>query len=174
MAEEFDKAAYERSLKIDEEIKKEKKLLQNQMKLLLLGAADTGKSTFVRQMKIIHGSGYTEDEKRESIHTIYNNILDSAKKLIGAMKTLKFDYQDPKNFVSFHALTELFGFLLLSLTLQFNFQERSKKILALPILEQGDSISSEIWESLKTIWKDECVKNCYKRRNEFELTDSTE
>lgn len=160
--DEFDKAAYERSLKIDEEIKKEKKLLQNQMKLLLLGAADTGKSTFVRQMKIIHGSGYTEDEKREAIHTIYNNILDSAKKLIGAMKTLKFDYQDPENSVSFYALTEFVWFLLLPSPINLISRKDRRKFLHFQSLSKVTPFQVKFGSLLKQFGKMNALKTVTK------------
>ena len=39
------------------------------MKLLLLGAGESGKSTFVKQMKIVHGGGYSINElKSYTIH----------------------------------------------------------------------------------------------------------
>ena len=32
--------------------------------LLVVGTGESGKSTFIKQMRIIHGSGYTDDDKR--------------------------------------------------------------------------------------------------------------
>jgi hypothetical protein len=47
-------------------------------KILLLGPGDSGKSTVVKQMKIIHQGGFDERERTEYRTTIYKNVLDSA------------------------------------------------------------------------------------------------
>lgn len=43
---------------------------RNEIKLLLLGAAESGKSTVLKQMKIIHQNGFTKDEV-----LIYRSII---------------------------------------------------------------------------------------------------
>ena len=45
------------------------------MKLLLLGAGESGKSTIVKQMKIIHETGYSDEEKKAYRYTSYS-LLD--------------------------------------------------------------------------------------------------
>lgn len=52
------------------------------IKLLLLGAGESGKSTIFKQMKIIYGDQYTEAERRAQIPTIFSNILQAMKILI--------------------------------------------------------------------------------------------
>jgi len=47
---------------IDKELKAIASVSENIVKLLLLGAGDSGKSTVVKQMKIIHGDGYSIDK----------------------------------------------------------------------------------------------------------------
>lgn len=51
-------------------------------KLLLLGAGDSGKSTLFKQMKIIHGPGFSEKERRTYVSTICNNVILSIKTLV--------------------------------------------------------------------------------------------
>ncbi|XP_043570931.1 guanine nucleotide binding protein (G protein) alpha v1 isoform X2 [Chiloscyllium plagiosum] len=51
-----------RSEKIDRVLCECAKQEQNLVKILLLGAAESGKSTLVKQMKIIHSHGFTEEE----------------------------------------------------------------------------------------------------------------
>ena len=46
--------------KIDRELQASAR--EHVVKLLLLGMGNSGKSTFVKQMKIIHGDGYSIDE----------------------------------------------------------------------------------------------------------------
>merc|ERR1712038_1873436 len=58
------------------------------MKLLLLGTGESGKSTFIKQMRIIHGNGYTLLEKQKYATIIIRNILISMQTLIKAMRDI--------------------------------------------------------------------------------------
>lgn len=64
-----------RSKEIDKLLDKDKHLLRRQVKLLLLGAGESGKSTFLKQMRIIHGIHFEPDLVIEYQHIIYQNIL---------------------------------------------------------------------------------------------------
>lgn len=50
------------------------------MKLLLLGAGESGKSTFLKQMRIIHGIKFEPELIREYHHVIYQNIVKGIHK----------------------------------------------------------------------------------------------
>lgn len=53
--------------------------LVSQVKLLLLGAGESGKSTFLKQMRIIHGYFFSPEELTEYRHTIYRNVIQGMK-----------------------------------------------------------------------------------------------
>lgn len=54
---------------------KDKHLLRRQVKLLLLGAGESGKSTFLKQMRIIHNIHFEPELVIEYQHVIYQNML---------------------------------------------------------------------------------------------------
>ncbi|CAI5758644.1 unnamed protein product [Candida verbasci] len=56
-----------------------------EVKVLLLGSGESGKSTIVKQMKILHQNGYTQEELYEYKPFVYKNILDCTKNVINAI-----------------------------------------------------------------------------------------
>ena len=65
------------------------------------GTGESGKSTFIKQMRIIHGSGYSDEDKRGFIKLVYQNIFMAMQSMIRAMDLLKIQYSDSRNSVSF-------------------------------------------------------------------------
>lgn len=51
-------------------------------------------------MRIIHGSGYSDEDKRGFIKLVYQNIFMAMQSMIKAMELLKISYKDPRNSVS--------------------------------------------------------------------------
>ncbi len=86
---------------IERQIKKDKRDQRKELKLLLLGTGESGKSTFIKQMRIIHGSGYSEEDKRSYIKLVFQNIYMAMNSMIRAMEALKIPYRIEKNEVSF-------------------------------------------------------------------------
>lgn len=65
----------------------------------ILGTGESGKSTFIKQMRIIHGSGYSDEDKRGFIKLVYQNIFMAMQSMIRAMDLLKIQYSDSRNSV---------------------------------------------------------------------------
>lgn len=64
------------------------------------GTGESGKSTFIKQMRIIHGAGYSDEDKRGFIRLVYQNIFTSMQAMIRATETLKIPYKFEQNWVS--------------------------------------------------------------------------
>ena len=64
------------------------------------GTGESGKSTFIKQMRIIHGNGYSDEDKRNHIKLVYQNIFMAMHSMIRAMDMLSIPYKDPNNMVS--------------------------------------------------------------------------
>lgn len=139
-----------RDKEIEAQLKKEKKDLESTVKILVLGAGESGKSTLVKQMKIIHGDGYSSSELEDMGVSILENIRDSLCNMTNAMDTLAIEYDDPKT---------------AELAKLFNDEDANT------IVEQED-FSQEMIAASKKIWADKGIQRVYLRRNEYHLLDS--
>lgn len=52
-------------------------------------------------MRIIHGSGYSDEDKKGFIKVVYQNIFMAMQSMIKAMDMLKIQYGSPESIVSF-------------------------------------------------------------------------
>ena len=64
------------------------------------GTGESGKSTFVKQMRIIHGAGYTDSDRAGFKSLVYSNVYTAMGQLMGAMNDLEIAYKNPANKVS--------------------------------------------------------------------------
>lgn len=67
---------------------------------IFLGAGESGKSTIVKQMKIIHETGYSKEECERYIPVVYSNTIQSLMTIIRAMGQLRIDFADPSKTVT--------------------------------------------------------------------------
>lgn len=132
---------------IEKQLRKDKRDARRELKLLLLGTGESGKSTFIKQMRIIHGSGYSDDDKRGFIKLVYQNIFMAMSSMIRAMETLKIQYKDPSNL------------------------EHAKMIKDIDY-ETVTTFEEPNVEAISTLWMDPGIQECYDRRREYQLTDS--
>ncbi|KAG6840731.1 guanine nucleotide-binding protein subunit alpha [Blastosporella zonata] len=92
-----DRAGKDRSDLIDKHLEEDNKKFKKECKILLLGSGESGKSTVVKQMKIIHQGGYSPTELIEFRPVIYKNVLDSAQAVILYMRKLGLDCAELPN-----------------------------------------------------------------------------
>ncbi|CAF0786611.1 unnamed protein product [Didymodactylos carnosus] len=133
---------------IDRELRQLRRKNLYERKLLLLGNTEAGKSTFLKQMKLIHGRGFKPDEKRRTIPFIYGQIVYVVKCIIRAMRKLKISFEKPKN------------------------EEYARLLSVSDDYEPVSSFAPGLVAAIKSVWQDEGVKACYNRRREYRLTDS--
>jgi len=84
--------ADKQSKKIDETIKKDKKQGREKYKLLLLGTGDAGKSTFLKQMQIIHKGGFEDTEIQRFIPILRHNCLSAMQTIVEAAKQVEIKF----------------------------------------------------------------------------------
>ncbi|KAL3851769.1 hypothetical protein ACJMK2_015479 [Sinanodonta woodiana] len=145
-----DKAAMERSKAIDKNLRLEGEKAAREVKLLLLGAGESGKSTIVKQMKIIHEKGYSQEECLQYRPVVYSNTIQSMIAIIRAMGQLKIDFGHP------------------------NTAEDARQFFSLVGNADEGDLSPEVATIMKRLWKDPGVQECVGRSREYQLNDSAE
>jgi len=132
---------------IESQLRRDKKKLESEFKLLLLGGGESGKSTIAKQMKIIHLNGFSEEERKTYKDIIHSNVIMSMRSLVLA--------------------AERFG-----LELKPENKERAAVFTTNSILAEQE-LTPKISEHVKELWADPAIKKCYERANEFQLSDSS-
>uniref|UniRef100_A0A3B5M2X2 Guanine nucleotide-binding protein G(s) subunit alpha n=1 Tax=Xiphophorus couchianus TaxID=32473 RepID=A0A3B5M2X2_9TELE len=143
-----EKAQREANKKIERQLQKDKQIYRATHRLLLLGAGESGKSTIVKQMRILHVNGFNAEEKKQKIHDIKNNIKEAIETIVAAMNTLT-----PPCQLACPANQSWINYVL-SLVNQKDFD-----------------FPSEFYDHTKTLWHDEGVRACWERSNEYQLID---
>ena len=133
---------------IDEELEIQRENDKKEVKILLLGAGESGKSTIVKQMRIIHGNGYNLDECEQYKPVIYVNALESMFAILNAMKNLEVEFFGPSRLNDVEKL----------------FEMTSKSTKA--------EITFETGAVMDRLWNDEGLQDCYARSREYQLNDS--
>lgn len=132
-------------------IKKDRQVLKRQVKLLLLGAGESGKSTFLKQMRIIHGIRFEDELVKEFQQVIYQNVVKGMKVLVDARDKLNIPWGDGQN-------SEIGTKLL-----EFN----NNTVLDYRLFNSYAA-------NLSKLWKDSGIRRAFERRREFQLSDSVE
>lgn len=74
------------------------------LRMCILGAGESGKSTLVKQMKIIHADGFTHAELSSFRPTVLDNLLASMKYVLAGMGLLRINLECSRNKVSLNVL----------------------------------------------------------------------
>jgi len=119
---------------------------QSKIKLLLLGAGESGKSTIFKQMKILYGLGFSPEEQKQMTPVVYNNTIVSMKTLLQAAE----DLTPPV------AITAA---------------ETAKRVME---VSDDREIDAEVGGWIKELWADPGVTETYEQRSKFQLIDSAE
>lgn len=143
-----DKAAAERSKMIDKNLRADGERAAREVKLLLLGAGESGKSTIVKQMKIIHESGYSAEECLQYKQVVYSNTIQSMIAIIRALGTLKIEFGHPDR------------------------ADDARELFALAGSMEDVKFTPELVSIMKRLWSDSGVQGCFGRSREYQLNDS--
>ena len=102
---------------IEKQLKEDRERAKREIKMLLLGrhpppphvpamspnspgAGESGKSTVLKQMRLIHAKGFSPAERKQWKVTIYHNLLHAFQVIFGAMEEQEVNFADETNIVS--------------------------------------------------------------------------
>lgn len=117
------------------------------IRLLLLGSAESGKTTVLEQVRLLYKQHFKESEYFHRRAFIYHNVFKCIKALCRAMKISDIQFSDPIN------------------------AGRAQSIIADEENHYG-LFSKELAEKIKAIWNDKSMQKLYALRSQFNLNDS--
>jgi len=118
------------------------------IKMLLLGAGESGKSTIFKQMKIINKDGYSEAERKGFIGIVHSNTVQSMRSLIEGLQKLE-------------------------IAMPADLEAAYKKFQDHPDNED-EKLSPELAAIVKELWTHAATQEAFGRKNEFQLNDSAD
>jgi len=98
---------------------------QNKIRLLLLGAGESGKSTIFKQMRILYGAGFSDQERHQKVSSIHHNTISFIKILCSQASELGHDMTSSK--------------------------EEFETVLA---CSESDPITEDMGQKIKKLWAD--------------------
>lgn len=141
-----EKEKRQRAAELERNLADQAKKEDEKIKLLLLGAGESGKSTIFKQMKLIYGVQYTEAEKRQQIPTIHSNIIQAMKVLIEQTQ-------------AFNMMSQV---------------QAKDEFELVKNIDENDSINEPIGTAIEALWKDPGIQAVWSRRNEFQIIESVQ
>lgn len=137
-----------KSSQIDKVLNKSRKVIINETKLLLLGPGESGKSTIVKQLRIINNKWLSDEERNSYKSIVRSNAITSMGALVKALQKSN----------HFEDLTEE--------------EQEFGESLSSPTVMSLNEISQEMMLAIKTLWASEIVKNRFKNKSDVQIIDS--
>eukprot|EP00301_Raphidiophrys_heterophryoidea_P001801 c10855_g1_i2.p1 GENE.c10855_g1_i2~~c10855_g1_i2.p1 ORF type:complete len:264 (-),score=65.09 c10855_g1_i2:454-1197(-) len=120
-------------------------LKELEMKVLLLGASESGKTTIFKQMKILHGDGFSAAERQNFVGLIQAQCINNFRNLVSGARMLN----------------------LLSAEVE---QTALDVLRAL----DDEGLTHKNVNTLVGLWRSEPLQKAYDQRSRFQLSDSAQ
>jgi len=109
------------------------------------GAGESGKSTVFRQMRILHGKGFSPAYRREKVNVVRGNVITAMQTLVEAAEELE---------------------------QEVTAKEEADMVMDLTS-DDGD-FSDKLAAAIEKLWLDPGIKTAYDQRSRFQVPDSAE
>lgn len=94
MSDASTRARAEESRRVDRDLDAARREAERQVKLLLLGSGESGKSTIFKQMRILHGKGFSQGERARMVGIIRQNVVTQMQVLVEMALEFKKEIKD--------------------------------------------------------------------------------
>lgn len=143
-AEDTDLRAHK---EVEKQLKEAKAKQDAQVKILLLGSGDSGKSTVLKQMRLIHKVGFSPEEIESYRQLVFNNLINGMRLVLEALQVFDISVEAPNR--AYIAMVE-----------------------SAPDLKDGEPFPIEYRDPLHALWKDTGIKKAISRGNEVALPEN--
>ncbi|CAE6426258.1 unnamed protein product [Rhizoctonia solani] len=151
---------------VEKDLKVHAKKRQTEIKVLLLGSGDSGKSTVLKQMRVIHNDKFTPQEIESYRQLVFNNIIRGAVMLVDALLAMQLQLS-PENQVSASAL----GYLQSSDQVDL-YKRFIETLRSINDLRDGEVYPEELLKPLQDLWGDAGAQEGWSRANEAALPEN--
>ncbi|KAF7292780.1 hypothetical protein MIND_01176700 [Mycena indigotica] len=131
----------------EKDLKEAKARMATQVKVLLLGSGDSGKSTILKQMRLIHSRPFNAHEKESYRQLVFDNMTRGLKYIIEVLPDL--DLVPPEDLADDIALIE-----------------------GAVDVGDGEVFPPEFMQPLQRLWDAEVVREAWRRGNEAALPEN--
>ncbi|KAN0121442.1 Guanine nucleotide binding protein (G-protein), alpha subunit [Russula decolorans] len=136
-----------RHREVEKSLKEAKQKLASQVKVLLLGSGDSGKSTILKQMRLIHRVPFSSQEVESFRQLIFNNLTHGLKYALDSMEDMGLEVS-PDN------------------------SEHIELVESANDLRDGEVYPQQFYDPLRLLWNDKGVQQAWDRGNEAALPEN--
>ncbi|KAG0042086.1 guanine nucleotide-binding protein subunit alpha [Gryganskiella cystojenkinii] len=133
---------------IENQLKQDRLQMRHEVKMLLLGAGESGKSTILKQMRLIHEGSYSQEEREAYKEIIFSNTVQSMRVILEAMDNMELPL--------YHEANQNYAIIIMSLPPQI----------------EGDFMPHQVAVAVQNLWLDPNVQQAFQRSREYQLNDS--
>lgn len=123
---------------------------KQEVKMLILGSSESGKTTLLKDMRLYTGGGYTREERICFAEINRTNLVQGIRVILEAMESMEIPFQYKEN------------------------EHHAEMILIQESQAKGGypGYPAEVATSITELWADAGVQEAFRRRHEYQLSDN--